>query len=79
MVNEFLGEGVPHRQPAVPQTYNMASLLSEIQAVPHHHHHQPPPGALQQQHRQTPQQHDGETRKRLEILHVCAKLYNIKI
>ena len=60
MVNEFLGEGVPHRQPAVPQTFNMASLLNEIQTVPHHHHqrhHQPPPGALQQQGTSV---HDGE-------------------
>ena len=56
MVNEFLGEGVPHRQPAVPQSFNMASLLNEIQAVPHQPH--------LHQHQQPPQQgtsmHDGE-------------------
>ena len=56
MVSEFLGEGARHR-PTVPQTFNMASLLNELQASPAPHH------PLPQQHAEphhSPAVHNGE-------------------
>lgn len=56
MVSEFLGDGARHR-PTVPQTFNMASLLNELQASPAPHH--PLPEQQAQAHH-GPAIHNGE-------------------
>ena len=72
MVNEFLGEAA-HRQPAVPQTFNMASLLNELQTVPHH----PPLHQQQQQHthaHHVPALDEGEALKLTQVCRVVSYL-----